>query len=932
MSSIRWLHLSDFHAGKDDYAQRRMFDRIIEHVRAKLTAEPAPDLLLLTGDLADKGKLEQYELFHLEFLLPLQDLIGPQIQGRTFLVPGNHDVDRTKNPAFDRKDVADQKGRYFDPTDEGKSLREILDPRFRAFSDTTGDWVSSEAGSFSTVQEIEGIRVGIAGINTAWLSKGEDDRERLTPGKHLLEHALAQLPDCRIRLVLGHHPLSWLIPPERTMISALLGKSSAIYLHGHLHDVWAAPEYGGGHAFLSIQCGAGFQAREGEVWRNGVLWGEVHVEREIVSLQPWTWNPVHQGWTLAADAFPDNHRQGAVWEWDLPDSSKPAVKPLSGTEAPRLEVPKGWSVATLDNLKSHVTTLGSELAVKFFDGAIPNWQVALSLSIPRRQIVRRLTAIFATSDKSDRPTVGLLLGAACEGKTTALLQAAYDIAKENPDWKILRRSDETQSLNPSQLLSLLDAAHAWLIVIDDADNAARGVVSLIEQLPRRARGIVHFLLACRDSDWLSSDASRLPWSQVCSFHQERLSGLEEADATAIVATWGTFGVEGLGKLADVKESQRASSLVAAARREAASPHGAFFGALLQVRFGEDLQNHAYVLLNRLGQRAIPSGGTLQDALALVAAMHSEGLSFLTRPVLAFALGCPENKLRHDVLLPLGEEAAAATSSAFVSTRHRLIAEAVISVLVDVFGEDVDQLYIQMATAAIDAASTGSFVPPNLAVWRYDLADHFFDAGRAELAIKIVGAVLQKEPQNDMTVVKLAQLYRKAGAPEMAIQLVRDFSSKPKLNRGFYYEWGSSEGNYGGHGENAVLAAYSLADQSALIPPHNEHAKQSLAGLGVALDELYRAYNTPSFLRGRAAVAVLGSLLQLDATTKRYFDRYLDESIAQGAPIPNPEEALELLRKSVGEANAFVSSDLVKTRIGDPREFTYNGLARLLLLG
>jgi hypothetical protein len=329
------------------------------------------------------------------------------------------------------------------------------------------------------------------------------------------------------------------------------------------------------------------------------------------------------------------------------------------------------------------------------------------------------------------------------------LQAAYRILEENPTWKILRRSDESETLNPSQFLDLLKANHRWLLVIDDADNAAKGIVGMIEQLSQEAKKGVDFLLACRDSDWVASGASRLPWFQLCSFHEERLSGLDPDDATAIVATWETFGHAGLGQLSAVDTARRASSLISAARHEATSPDGAFFGALLKVRFGEDLKKHALVLLDRLASRPIPSGGTLQDALALVAAMHSEGLEFLSRPVLAFALGCPENKLRRDVLLPLGEEAAAATSSAFVSTRHRLVAEAIVSVLVDVAGEDVDQLYVRLGVAAIKAARAGSFVPPNLSVWRYRVADHFFDAGRVELAIKIERALLSEEPEDNL---------------------------------------------------------------------------------------------------------------------------------------------------------------------------------------
>jgi hypothetical protein len=32
LQNIRWLHLSDFHVGLDDYVQRKMFDYIIAHV------------------------------------------------------------------------------------------------------------------------------------------------------------------------------------------------------------------------------------------------------------------------------------------------------------------------------------------------------------------------------------------------------------------------------------------------------------------------------------------------------------------------------------------------------------------------------------------------------------------------------------------------------------------------------------------------------------------------------------------------------------------------------------------------------------------------------------------------------------------------------------------------------------------------------------
>jgi 3',5'-cyclic AMP phosphodiesterase CpdA len=99
ITPIRWLHLSDFHVGKDDYATRKMFDYILAHVRKRKDDGFVPDLLFITGDLADKGLASQYETIWQDFILPLQHDIGGAIERQTFIVPGNHDVDRSKYTA-----------------------------------------------------------------------------------------------------------------------------------------------------------------------------------------------------------------------------------------------------------------------------------------------------------------------------------------------------------------------------------------------------------------------------------------------------------------------------------------------------------------------------------------------------------------------------------------------------------------------------------------------------------------------------------------------------------------------------------------------------------------------------------------------------------------------------------------------------------------
>jgi len=192
--SIRWVHLSDFHVGKDDYASRQMFDRIILHIK-KINEASAIDFIFITGDVANKGLKCEYNTFKRDFLDALHKDTGFDCDKNVFIVPGNHDVDRSINQAFSRDDMLDVSSHCFDCSLEGRNLRRIMLPRFKGFeeieySNQKGKWVSGDEGAFSLRVEKKDLKIGIVGLNTAWLSKDDTDKERLTPGKNLVIEAL----------------------------------------------------------------------------------------------------------------------------------------------------------------------------------------------------------------------------------------------------------------------------------------------------------------------------------------------------------------------------------------------------------------------------------------------------------------------------------------------------------------------------------------------------------------------------------------------------------------------------------------------------------------------------------------------------------------------------------------------------------------------
>lgn len=341
---MRWLHCSDFHMGKDRTAQERLWERILEHVKQRFDAGFVPDVVFLTGDLANQGLPKEYEAVRGGFLGPLRERLGGNAwKGRILAVPGNHDVDRTKNDDFTRDDPLQAAAKFFDPDKTGQGKREILSPRFKAYRqkatvDVNGNWVSTQDGAFAEVIEFPGLKVGVVGINTAWLSKDDKDQGRLTPGFPLVEAALKKVQGCQVRFVLGHHPLYWLEEGQERRLRALFGHHRVIYLHGHLHRAEARQEDGAGQGFLVLQAGAAFQARDGEPWRNGILWGEIGPAAKELRVSPRFWNPDNYDWPVETARFPERLRDGDWWVYPPcppPSPRRPSSRPGSPPPAGR---------------------------------------------------------------------------------------------------------------------------------------------------------------------------------------------------------------------------------------------------------------------------------------------------------------------------------------------------------------------------------------------------------------------------------------------------------------------------------------------------------------------------------------------------------------------------------------------------------------------
>jgi len=258
-NTLTWLHISDLHLCPEHTG----WDT--DHVLGDLTKDLcrlrethdglSPDLIFVTGDIAygakpGCGSMENQYMIAGLFLEGLLKECGIAKE-RLFLVPGNHDVD---------------KSRILTSTTEwlsGRSLENVEDLLHCANPDN-GEWGSIEKRMIqyrSFVDDIliadhidldsrfiygkkvavNGLQVGIAGFNTAWSSTGNGESEKghlWFGGRWQSLFLEKELKDCALTIGLGHHPGNWFRPSEDPSVTETIKRTFDFYLHGHEHRGW----------------------------------------------------------------------------------------------------------------------------------------------------------------------------------------------------------------------------------------------------------------------------------------------------------------------------------------------------------------------------------------------------------------------------------------------------------------------------------------------------------------------------------------------------------------------------------------------------------------------------------------------------------------------------------------------------------------------
>ena len=274
MRPIRWLHISDIHLRTDTaWSHDVVLNAMQQHVETNRSAGIVADFVVVTGDIAFSGSADEYCLA-VEFFDALQPASGVPKE-RIFCVPGNHDIDRTRETmCFDgarRQLLGPNQVDTF--LGGGDNLSTLL-KREEQFRDFQMSYFGNQdrartADGLGYVHRlvIDEIRISIVGLDSAWLAQGGvDDHGKLLIGERQVINAvdLAIKTDDppHIVLCMAHHPLHLLHDFDRRPIQSTIDDRFNFFHCGHLHEPETRLVGNSRSRCLVVAAGASFETRE----------------------------------------------------------------------------------------------------------------------------------------------------------------------------------------------------------------------------------------------------------------------------------------------------------------------------------------------------------------------------------------------------------------------------------------------------------------------------------------------------------------------------------------------------------------------------------------------------------------------------------------------------------------------------------------------
>ncbi|MBO6183433.1 MAG: metallophosphoesterase [Chryseobacterium sp.] len=258
---MRIIHLSDIHLCADNIEDFRLYYRksLIKELN-KINSQKDIDLIIISGDLVDKGGLSlkgiegydasvnQYDIFEKEFITTLCEKI-PILKNRFLFIPGNHDIETSK---INRIIDADLEKIISSAEDANKVCSEFKSQsqflgfeRLQSFLEFEKKFHKDNKllkylpTNFESqaIYEYKGKKIGIALINDSWRCTNRKVANHYVATNQFFRCLeVFDEENTSINIAVMHHPLSVMNESEQEAIENILkNQNFKLLMLGHEH-------------------------------------------------------------------------------------------------------------------------------------------------------------------------------------------------------------------------------------------------------------------------------------------------------------------------------------------------------------------------------------------------------------------------------------------------------------------------------------------------------------------------------------------------------------------------------------------------------------------------------------------------------------------------------------------------------------------------
>lgn len=329
---LTWLHISDIHFHpKKEWRDESSRAELINYLKSTFDKNESlrPDLIFCTGDIAfgeshSSSLVSQYNQaknFFDELLVVCGRNKMHLPKERLFVIPGNHDVNKNtintdaqytinlwaKNPDIHVESINQ---RFNDRDQEFKGYITRLNEYAQFVKEyLPHQYDIDERQHYAIVNEVNGIKLGIAGFNSAWTCSGpEDDRNIWLAAKWQFNSAKKVLGKADICIGMMHHPIDWLNSADRKVTQHRIARDFHFWLHGHSHSAWVTPI----QSHIVIAAGA-IGAQESNEFGVNLTSIDLNTHTGVTHL--YSKKAESNGWTILPV---EHHADDGQWKFDLP--------------------------------------------------------------------------------------------------------------------------------------------------------------------------------------------------------------------------------------------------------------------------------------------------------------------------------------------------------------------------------------------------------------------------------------------------------------------------------------------------------------------------------------------------------------------------------------------------------------------------------------